>query len=410
MGVDKSDDDKVSEQDKEVVEEELKEVRRFIGTLKIEDLKNGSWFEKLLTYALSTYSQKVDAGYFRQKYPDLPADAVVQKRINMSARYAGIEGFLTSATYTGAIAATIGRGGGASPLTLPAGGAAFVVDLTYLSQAQIKLAYDISVLYQVPLDLEDPDDLWRLIRIAFSVKVGEGTRLAAMKGIPAIIRPVIKKYYARGFLAAAKSLPVIGKYLLQRNVIKFAVPVVGVPATVGVNVWTTKTAGRQAQRMMRTEARLIETASRISEENPDLVPTLWAIWLTMNAGGKTTEEQHTLLHHLTRKARERNVSESDLAELRNVVEIDEEETWARLASIEDLGPIYNAAIIAASVNGKPSDDAVDILRRMAELGGIEFNRSGIDEVARGWLPRSRTRKMTKTNKRKSHDTSSPLAS
>ncbi len=155
-----SEQEDADEQDKAAVEAELKGIRRFVGTLQMEDLKSGSWFEKLLTHALATYSQKVDADYFREKYPDLPADAVVQERIEMAARYAGIEGALSSGAYTTAIATTIGSGGGASPLTLPAAGTAFVVDLAYLSQAQVKLAYDISVLYRVPLDLEDPDDLF----------------------------------------------------------------------------------------------------------------------------------------------------------------------------------------------------------------------------------------------------------
>lgn len=386
-------DEKINRQpEKEAVENELKDVRRFVGTLKIEDLKNGSWFEKLLLHALSTYSKKIDADYFRKKYPDLPADAVVQERIEMAARYAAIEGGLTSMAYTGAVAATIGSGGGASPLTLPAGGAAFVVDLAYLSQAQIKLAYDISVLYQVPLDLEDPDDLWKLIRIAFSIKLGEGAQLAAVRGVPAVIRPILKKYYARSFLAAAKSLPVIGKYLLQRNVIKFAIPVVSIPATVAVNFWTTTTTGRQAQNLMRTEAKLFESAGRIVEKNAHLVELLWAMWMAMNADGSTTEDQRTLLHHVTSQARKRDATEDDLTEFRNVIELDKEKVWRQLSTVEDLSPIYDAAVVAAAVGRRPSDNVVQLLRELAELGGIEFSRASINAAANEWVPSTRKRK------------------
>lgn len=387
-----SDQESVDEEDKKAVEAELKGIRRFVGSLKMEDLKNGSWFEKLLTFALATYSQKVDADYFREKYPNLPADAVVQERIEMAARYAGIEGGLTSAAYTGAIATTIGSGGGASPFTLPAAGTAFVVDLAYLSQAQLKLAYDISVLYRVPLDLEDPDDLWKLIRIAFSVKVAEGAGLVAVKGIPAVVRPLVKKYYARGFLAAAKTLPVIGRYLLQRNVMKFAVPVVSVPATIGVNFWTTKTTGQQAQRLMRTEARLIEAASRIVEENTNLTELMWAMWLTMNSGGRTTEDQRTLLHHVTIHARNRGVSEGDLADFRNVTEIDEERIWGLLASVEDIVPIYNAAVLAASVRGKTTESSIQVLEQMARTGSIDFDKERIKASASDWARKTQTGK------------------
>ena len=383
-------DEKIDRQpEKEAVENELKDVRRFVGTLKIEDLKNGSWFEKLLLHALSTYSKKVDADYFREKYPDLPADAVVQERIEMAARYAAIEGGLTSMAYTGAIAATIGSGGGASPLTLPAGGAAFVVDLAYLSQAQIKLAYDISVLYHVPLDLEDPNDLWKLIRIAFSIKLGEGAGVAVVKGVPAVVRPILKKFFARGVLAAAKSLPIIGKHLLQRNVIKFAIPVVSVPATVAVNFWTTKVTGRHAQNLMRTEAKLLESAGIIVEKNSYLVELLWAMWMTMNAEGSPADDQRTLLHHVTVQARQRNVQEADLAEFRNVIELDEEKVWSKLSTIEDLIPIYDAAVVTAAVGGRPPEKVVQVLSKMAELGGIEFSPASIRDAAKEWESSSR---------------------
>ena len=33
-----------------------------------------------------------------------------------------------------------------------------MVDLAYTTQIQLKLAYDIAVLYGVPLDLEDPEE------------------------------------------------------------------------------------------------------------------------------------------------------------------------------------------------------------------------------------------------------------
>lgn len=44
-----------------------------------------------------------------------------------------------------------------------------------------------------------------------------------------MVRPLIKRFYSKGVLTAAKGLPVVGKFLLQRNVIKIGIPLVGVP-------------------------------------------------------------------------------------------------------------------------------------------------------------------------------------
>lgn len=377
-------DDLAPELDRQAVENELNEVRRFVGTLKIEDLKDGSWFEKLLVFALSKYKEDVDADYFRRKYPNLPADAVVEQRIQLASRYAGIEGGLTSAAYSGAVLATIGSGGAASPLTVPGGVAAFAIDLTYLAQAQMKLAHDIAVLYRVPLNIDDPEDLWKLVRIAFAVKLSEGAGIAAARGVPAVVRPFVKRFYSKGVLATAKTLPIIGKYLLQRNVIKFAIPLVSVPTSVAVNYWTTKTTGQHAQKMMRTEAKLAESSSRIIEQSPHLIVTLWTMWMTMNADGSTTENQRTLLNHVTKGAREHGVTEESLEELRDVVEVDHDKVWAMLNLLEDLTPVYDATVTAVAVGGKASERKLQLLRDLAERGGIPFIQSDIAIAIKKW--------------------------
>ena len=56
-------------------------------------------------------------------------DAVVEARIKLAARYAALEGGLSASAYTGAVAATIGSAGGASPLTASAAVLSFSADL-----------------------------------------------------------------------------------------------------------------------------------------------------------------------------------------------------------------------------------------------------------------------------------------
>lgn len=65
----------------------------------------------------------------------------------------------------------------------------------------------------------------------------------------------------------------VGKYLLQRNVIKAGIPVVGVPVAVVLNRYTTLLAGRHAQAVFRNEARVIELAEGLSKrsQHPQLM-------------------------------------------------------------------------------------------------------------------------------------------
>lgn len=374
-----------TQEDESVVRREVERVRGFVQGLSMDELRGGAWFAKLLTFSLGQYVHEVDASYFREKYPDLPVDAVAGERIQIAARYASVEGGLTAAAYTGAVAATIGSGGGASPLTLPAGGATFVVDLVYTSQLQLRLAHDLAVLYGVPLNTDDPDDLWKLIRIAFAIKSGEVGRSAVAKGVPAIVRPVVKKIFSGGTLAAAKSLPVVGKHLLRRNIIKFAVPGVGVPVSAGVNYWTTKTAGLHAKKLFRDEARLAELAHRFvgGTEHPHVLP--WVLWAVSTVDGPVVTSQNQLLHHVTADLREQGVASAALDELRDVVDVDHERVWDMLRGADgDLVPLYRAGVTAAVVSGKVSRPQFAHLQRLAETCGAEFDAKGIREQARSW--------------------------
>ena len=377
-------------EEKNYVKREVARIREFVSTLSMDDLKSGNWFVKLLAFSLSQYVTQVDAAYFKEKYPNLPPDAIVDARIKMAANYAAIEGALSSSAYTGAIAATIGSGGGASPLTLPAGGVSFVIDLSYTSYLQLRMAHDISVLYGIPLDLNDPDDTWKLVRLAFGIKVGETARGAAMKGLPAFIRPAVKKIFSGSTLVAVKSLPVVGKHLLQRNIIKFTIPGVTIPVTTAVNGWTTKAAGTHAKNMLRREAQIIEASQRIVDQAENIEAVLAALWWIVNIDNIVQDEERLLLHYLTVAAEQgaKNGEEYQqyIESFKRQIEVDEEDLSARISQISEEGApkLYQAAVIASAVDGKISKQELELLELLAERLGLEHDKKLIDEVKRQW--------------------------
>ncbi|MGW7334293.1 hypothetical protein ACWGIU_38010 [Streptomyces sp. NPDC054840] len=335
---------------REAVERERAELREFIKGLSADDIKSGSWFTKLSAQALSSYTSKVNWRYFQERYEGVPADAVVDQRIKMAARYAALEGGLSAGAYTAAVAATLGSLGGASPATVPAAVATMMVDVAFITRLQLRLAYDIAVLYRVPLDLSDPDDMWKLIRVAFTVKSGEVVREGVVKAVPVIVRPLIKRFYSGAVLSAARGLPVVGKFLLRRNVIKIGIPVVGVPLAVVVNRYTTLLAGRHAQAVFRNEARVSELAEGLTgrSRHPQLM--LWVAWLVITADQKIADDEALLMRHLVRLVRDRHqVVDEQFAQL---VDIDPAEVWRRLdAEPGDLSDLLDVADRVATVDG-----------------------------------------------------------
>ncbi|MGW5623467.1 hypothetical protein ACWEWP_22225 [Streptomyces olivaceus] len=338
--------------DRKVVEQEQAAIRDFVKGLSGDDIKSGNWFTKLAAHAMNTYTEKVDWKYFQDRYAGVPADAVVDQRIKMAARYAALEGGLSAGAYTAAVAATIGSLGGASPATFPAAVATVTVDVAFITQLQLRLAYDISVLYRVPIDAHDPDDLWKLIRVALTIKSGEAANKTVSKAVPVMVRPLVKRFYSNSALAAGRALPVVGKHLLQRNVIKIGIPLVGVPLAVLMNRYTTLVAGRHARAVFRNEARVIELAEGISERSRHPQLMLWVAWLVIRADAKAkiSNDEALLIRHLVMLVRERHgVVDEQLAQ---VVEIDPDEVWKRVeAEPDDLSDILDAAWRVATVDG-----------------------------------------------------------
>lgn len=349
--------------DREVVARERAELRDFVEGLSLDDIRTGGWFTQLLAHALSSYTEKATWQFFQEKYAGLPADAIVDQRIKMAAKYAAIEAGLSASAYTGAVAATIRSRGGASRLTVPAALTTVMVDVAHTTRLQLRLAHDIAVLYRVPLDTSDPDDLWKLIRVAFTIKSGEAIREGVVKVVPALMRPLIKRFYSGAVLTAAKGLPVVGKHLLQRNVIKIGIPLVGVPLGVVVNRYTTLVAGRHAQAVFRNEARVIEIAETLSgrSQHPRLL--LWVAWLVITADRKIADDEALLMRHLVRLVRDdHQVSDEQVARL---IDVDPDEVWRRLhAEQGDLTDILDAANRVAMVDGAVNKHEKEILAEL----------------------------------------------
>jgi hypothetical protein len=242
-----------------------------------------------------------------------------------------------------------------------------MVDVAFITQLQLRLAYDVSVLYRVPLDVHDPEDLWKLIRVAFTIKSGEAANKTVVKAVPALVRPLVKRFYSGSALTAGRALPVVGKHLLQRNVIKIGIPLVGVPLAVLLNRYTTLLAGRHARAVFRNEARVIELAEELSRRSRRPQLLLWVAWLVITADAKAeiADDEALLMRHLVRLVRERHeVVDEQLA---HVVDIDHAEVWRRVeAEAGDLGDILEAAERVATVDADVNSREKAVLAELRE--------------------------------------------
>jgi len=364
------------------VRQELERLKGLAERVSFEEVRQGEWFTRLLKFSLDPYAQEVDAAYFDRMYPHLSVEAKVRARIELAASYGSVAGALTAGAYTGAVAATLGTRGAASPVALPAAGASFVLDLLFVSSLQLRLAYDIAVISGVPLDLEDPEDLWRLIRVAF-LSSGRATRWEALaKGAPLAVRPVLLRILARDPAAAAKSLPAMGRFLLQRSVLKFAVPGLGVPLSMAVNYWSAKVAGGQAAAVFRREARIMATARRLTDRAVDPAELLWVLWLIVNADGVLHENERLLLKHVAAIVGNLGSELTALVGLDATVDFDLRPSVSIPAFVsQDKAALYEAGAAAAAVDGSVDANELSRLRKIAGHCSVPFQAHAVRKLA-----------------------------
>lgn len=363
---------------------ELAEVREQARNITMAQLRAGDWFRDLLFQTLSSYSEKIDAEYFEAKYPGLNRDAVVDRRIQVAQRYAALAGGLSAAAYSAAVAATIGTKGGASPYTVPAAIATLAADLFLLSRQQIRLAYDLSVLYGCPFDVEDPEDLFALLRIAFGVKAGEVFNNALIKGTPEVTRLIVKRVFTGTSLQAARALPVVGKHLLQRNFIKMAIPGVAVPLSSGLNYFMTGRIAASAKQVFRDRALVAELTEKISiDVLDDPLLLLEVVWLVIRADGKTSEEEAMLLNSLASAAGDNPEFREAAAEFRSAVHVDETAVLERLGRVplEIRHLIFEAACHAAAIDRRLHRKERAQLERIAAACGLSFDDAALSSLA-----------------------------
>jgi hypothetical protein len=361
---------------------ELDKLRELVQRVSLDEIRQGEWFARLLRFSLDQYVNEVDAAYFTRLYPGLSPEDMVRARIEMAARNASVGGALTAGAYAGALAATVGSRGAASPVMLPAAGASFALDLLYMSNLQLRLAYDIAVISGVPQDLEDPEDLWKLIRVAFVIQ-GRAARWEALgRKAPMAVRPILQKVFAGDPAAAARSLPAMGRFLLQRHLLKFAIPGVGVPLSIALNYWSASAAGHQAAAVFRREARILQTARRIAVRAVEPSELLWVLWLIVKADGVVHENERLLLKHVSALVGDLDSELSALAGLDRTVDFDLKSTVSIPDFVsQDTEALYQAGMAAAAVDGSIDPNELSRLKKVADHCSVAFDPNAVRKLA-----------------------------
>ena len=226
----------------------IDEARQFARELDFEQVKSGEWFVRLLQKVVQSYDRNARAEYFRQKYPGLPPDEIADVLISVATRYAAVAGGVAGAAATSAQVSTLASAGMTAPVFFGVIGS----EMIYLSRIQLRLVLDLSVLYDLQLDAEDPEDVLMVFGYAMGIAPAEIAGKFATRAAGGATRTLVKRYISKNVLKALQDFARrLGFRILQRTILKYTVPAVSAAVGGGYNYLSTRALGNIAKNQFK---------------------------------------------------------------------------------------------------------------------------------------------------------------
>ena len=316
---------------------EIDDLKKTAQAFGWEQIKNGSWFNQFLIACLKGYHERViqqgGEAYLRSKYPGLPTEAVARKLCEMAEQTAAIAGSLSGAAASSAVL-TAGAG-------IPVACTAVMAEVLFTIRLQLRLVYDLHLLYGIPLDSSDPEDLLGLFAVVYGVKLAEVGGIGTKAIGPEVMRAQLYRMIhgnTKAIQAAVRQVlgPKIARSVTQKSILKTAVPVVGVAISAGWNYTATRLMGSRVRQELRIKAGLREEVARLhtklsNDEKACLAVIEGLLALAIADGEFDDLEREVYLAFL----RQLNLGEEQLTSLATKVHADLEGVLAQLHSVED---------------------------------------------------------------------------
>lgn len=357
------------------VSSELEEAKDFAKTLSTDDIKSGQWFVALLQKVVHTYDRNARSEYFQQKYPGLPPDEIADKLTSVTVRYATIAGGITGVTASAGQISSLISGG--MSLTLMVG--SIGAEMLYLARIQMRLVLDLAVVYDLQLDVDDPEDIMMIFGYALGIAptelIGKGAQVATKTGTT----QAIKKYVSKGTLKSVQNVSqkLIGKKILQRTIIKFVTPLASVVVGSSYNYVTTKSVGAIAKAHLKNRGQVTdELRQLVSRQNTYIIAFPAAAMYMAQVDGEFSAKEKDFYRALLSRM---SFEEHTQAEFQKLV-ASEENILDAIAELEDdelKNSLVEVLVLMAVYDGKLAEEERKFLINTADYLNVPLD---INEV------------------------------
>jgi RNA polymerase subunit RPABC4/transcription elongation factor Spt4 len=344
----------------------------------IDDVKSGQWFIALLQKVVQSYDRNARAEYFQQKYPGLTLDEIADILTLVTVRYATISGAVAGAAVTANQIAALSSLGMTTAVLVGTIGA----EMVYLCRIQMRLVLDLSVVYDLHLDPDDPEDMLMVFGYALGVAptemLGKGLQVAARGGT----QYAVKKYISKGTLRAIQDFGrKIGIKILQRTILKYTIPVVSAVVGSSYNYITTKSVGGIAKNHLKNRGKVTEELRQlVSRQNTyDIAFPAAAMYMAQIDDDFSTKEKEFYRAILSRMSFEEHTQ----AEF-NKLMANEGNILDALAQIEDYEIkccLVEVLVLMAVYDGELVEKERDFLITTATYLNVPLDISEVEKQA-----------------------------
>ena len=235
-------------ENKKTLKQWIGEAADWVKEIGWPSFKNGEWLFILVKRSFKSYYNNANAEYFRRKYPRLSEDALINKLTTIAAKNSAILGSITGAALSADQISALIAAGPTFGLNLPAqiaiAGTALAAEAVVLIRIQLQLIANIAKIIGVPLNPDDPEDILIILEFAFGGAGAEAVGKAGAKMAGEAAKKFIRKKISGETLEALQKLfAKLGVKILQRSILKYAVPFVSAVVGATWNYLTTVKVG-----------------------------------------------------------------------------------------------------------------------------------------------------------------------
>jgi uncharacterized tellurite resistance protein B-like protein/RNA polymerase subunit RPABC4/transcription elongation factor Spt4 len=360
---------------KDQVSSELDTAKQLARSLNFAEVKSGEWFIGLLRKVIQTYDRNARATYFQQKYPGLPPDEIADILTSVTVRYATIAGAIAGAAATANQIAALSSAGMTAALFLGSIGA----EMLYVAQIQMRLILDLSVVYDLQLDPEDPEDVLMIFGYALGVApaevLGKGLQVAARAATKGAVKKYVSKDALKAIIAFASRL---GFTILQRTILKFAVPIASAAIGSSYNYATTKSVGRIAKAHFKNRGKVTdELRVLVSRQHTYALAFPAAVMYVAQVDGQYSAKEKIFYKAMLSRV---SFDEHTQAEFQKLI-ASEDNILEAIANIEDVEvrrSLMETLILIAIYDGELAEKERKFLEGVAERLNISLDMAKVE--------------------------------